>query len=141
MDFELEHEAEDLDCLREQVFQQWTSWLEEMPDEQVQWSRTAPEEIRPQVSAISGPWFGRVLRDAGMEEHCVQSLLKSLHGGFEFAGGLPECEIKETVRPSGDAPVGDAVEQLLQSAAVNNRMVIGKLTETVLTGCVGRYSR
>ena len=130
VEYELTREAVDLDAFREQVFQEWTSWLEEMADEQVRWANTAPEEIRPQVSAISGPWFGRVLRDAGMEEHRVDALLRSLHGGFEFAGLLPECEVKETVRPAGDAPVGDAVEQLLQSAELNNRKVIERLNET-----------
>ena len=52
----------------------------------MQWSQTAPDEIRPQGSVISGPWFGRVLRDAGMEERCVEVLLKSLRGGVDFAG-------------------------------------------------------
>ena len=45
----------------------------------MRWSQAVPAEIRPQVSVILRPWFGRVLRDAGMEEHCVEALMQSLH--------------------------------------------------------------
>ena len=90
VDFEIEHEIEDIDAFRSRVLFDILHRSVSMKQEQQQWASQAVPPLRNLVSRIHGPLMLLVLIVSGFPN--PHGLVKDCVDGFPFVGMLPPCE-------------------------------------------------
>ena len=127
--FELESAAEELDEFRKVRPRELLLKAQELKEQQEQWVRSWPEEIRPVAGKLSGPiisWMVEVsgYPDPDIVEHCRL--------GFPFVGDLPRARVGvNPVRPQRSAL---SVEEAVREREANNFRVLAACKQSTLAG-------
>ena len=130
LEFEEEHDNEEIDAFRQSLLYQWVKRAHDMRKSQDDWASQASELNISVVKQIHGPLLKSILKDLAGDEHTFARFMSDCLLGFPLVGPLPPCEGAVISELPKNCPMGSWGEDDLREHREDiNKMVLAKVKE------------